>query len=105
MPRRAHDVAPRNEDALAHGLDRLSDVLDDVRAALDEVTDAAARMTAQSRLIVDLEAHIDRLSRDRLGEIAGLREEGWSYQRIAMRSGLSKSRVAQLSRAAEERSG
>lgn len=39
----------------------------------------------------------------RLRAISELREEGWSYDRIAAETGLSKPRVAQLAREASKR--
>jgi DNA-directed RNA polymerase specialized sigma24 family protein len=47
-----------------------------------------------------LDAELEVLAQVRLRAVAELRGEGWTYDRIAEATGLSKARVAQLSRAA-----
>ncbi len=45
-----------------------------------------------------LDGELERLARPRLDAVRALRREGWSYDRIATATGLSKGRVAQLAR-------
>ena len=56
-----------------------------------------------------MDTELARLADVRLEAVNGLREEGWSYDQIALSTGLSKGRVAQLvwelRRRQEERSG
>ena len=45
-----------------------------------------------------LDGELERLARPRLDAVRALRRDGWSYDRIASATGLSKGRVAQLAR-------
>jgi hypothetical protein len=45
-----------------------------------------------------LDAELERIAAVRLRAVRALRRQGWSYDRIAEATGLSKGRVAQLSR-------
>jgi uncharacterized protein YerC len=51
------------------------------------------------RQLALLEAHRAALADQRLVALAILRADRWSYARIARETGLSKARIAQLSRA------
>ena len=44
-----------------------------------------------------LDSELERIAAVRLDAVRRLRGEGWSYDRIAAATGLSKGRVAQLS--------
>jgi len=45
-----------------------------------------------------LDGELERLARPRLEAVQALRREGWSCDRIASATGLSKGQVAQLAR-------
>ena len=74
------------------------------------ITDEAQRVAELEEPLVvigavgDLFASLDdalaELAMPRLRAVAQLRRQGWSYDRIAAATGLSKGRVAQLSREA-----
>lgn len=80
---------------------------------LEAITDEAQRVSdLEEPLVViaavgDLFASLDdalaELALPRLRAIAELRRQGWSYDRIAAATELSKGRVAQLSREARAR--
>jgi DNA-directed RNA polymerase specialized sigma24 family protein len=74
-----------------------------VRKALrDEAKrlEAAGGPVEQVRAVGDafaaLDAELERVAKVRLRAVAQLRRDGWSYDRIAAATGLSKGRVAQL---------
>ena len=54
-------------------------------------------------LFASLADALAELAQPRLRVVAELRRQGWSYDRIADATGLSKGRVAQLSREARTR--
>lgn len=58
---------------------------------------------AVGRTWVALDDALETISLPRLRAIAHLRREGWSYDRIAEATTLSKGRVAQLAREARDR--
>lgn len=75
--------------------------------ALDEqahrtasTTDSATLIRNVGLILAAMADELRRLSVMRAIALATLRESGTSYDRIAARTGLSKARVAQLSRAA-----
>ena len=43
-----------------------------------------------------IDRELERVAKVRLGAIVAMRAQGWSYDRIAAETGLSKARVAQL---------
>jgi hypothetical protein len=49
-----------------------------------------------------LDVELERLAEVRIAAIAQLRADGWSYDRIAAATGLSKPRVQQLSNLSRE---
>jgi hypothetical protein len=67
---------------------------------LAAVTDAVDQVKAVNDFFAQLDYELEAVARVRLQAVADLRGEGWSYDRIAAATGLSKARVAQLSRAA-----
>lgn len=90
-PRRRGEGSPRGSlpaavrTALEEEAQRLRDLADPVDT-IRGVRDAFAAM----------EVELGRLATVRLEAISALREQGWSYDRIAASTGLSKGRVAQL---------
>ncbi|GAB3868878.1 hypothetical protein GCM10028801_45440 [Nocardioides maradonensis] len=68
--------------------------------AIEAPLDAVA---AVGEVFNGLDDVLDELSVPRLRAIARLRAEGWSYERIAESTRLSKGRVAQLAREAKRR--
>lgn len=92
MPPRRRGEGPRTgslpfavRKALEEEAQRLRDLPDPVDT-IRGVRDAFAAM----------EVELGQLATVRLEAIAKLREQGWSYDRIAEAGGLSKGRVAQL---------
>jgi hypothetical protein len=67
-------------------------------ARLELVDDAVVRVTAVGDAFAALDAELERLALVRLAAVHELRRLGWSYDRIARETGLSKGRVAQLCR-------
>ncbi|GAB3868898.1 hypothetical protein GCM10028801_45490 [Nocardioides maradonensis] len=65
--------------------------------------DPVARIRTATVLLGQIEAFREEVAKVRLAAVAELRAAGWSYNRIARAAGLSKSRIAQLSRAADGR--
>lgn len=55
-----------------------------------------------SDVLATLEAEHDRLNEIRVAAVRAMRGEGLSYDQIAKRTGLSKSRIAQLFRAGRQ---
>jgi hypothetical protein len=70
--------------AEAERLDKAGDDVDVIRA----VGDAFAA----------LDAELERIAKVRLRAVRRLRRQGWSYDRIAAATDLSKGRIAQLSK-------
>jgi DNA-directed RNA polymerase specialized sigma24 family protein len=85
---RPASLSPAVRAALRGEAQRLADLGDPV---------AVIRATADT--FAALDAELERIAAVRLAAVARLRTEGWSYDRIAAATGLSKGRVAQLSRA------
>lgn len=79
-------------------LDQVFVALGELAEAMEAIPEPAARVAALSAVILALDSRVDLVARARLRDLRLLRDNGWSYQRIALRTGLSKSRVAQLSR-------
>jgi hypothetical protein len=65
------------------------------------VQDPVARIRAVNDFYAQLEFELDQFAAARLEAVSELRALGWSYDRISLATGLSKARVAQLSRAAK----
>jgi DNA-directed RNA polymerase specialized sigma24 family protein len=59
-------------------------------------------ITAAGDTFAGLDSELERIADIRLSAVRRLREEGWSYDRIATATGLSKGRVQQLSNAARQ---
>lgn len=68
------------------------------RARLEESDNALSTIRAVNDSFAALDAQLERLAAVRLHAVRSLRSEGWSYDRLAAATGLSKARVAQLSR-------
>lgn len=62
-----------------------------------------ARIDATSDAIAAIEDAVDEIREVRLSALVALRGDGWSYDRIAAASTLSKSRVRQLAHEARDR--
>jgi DNA-directed RNA polymerase specialized sigma24 family protein len=82
---RAGSLSRSLKDAFKAEAQRLRDLSDPVET-IKGVGDAFTTMDAE----------LGRLADVRLDAVNRLREEGWSYDQIAMSTGLSKGRVAQL---------
>ena len=67
-------------------------------AQLEALPDALERIRAVGDAFAALDDELEQLARVRLRAVAELRGQGWSYDRIAASTGLSKGRVAQLAR-------
>jgi hypothetical protein len=95
---RAGNLSRSLQDAFKAEAQRLRDLSDPVDT-IKGVGDAFAAMDAQ----------LGRLADVRLDAVSKLRNDGWSYDQIALSTGLSKGRVAQLvwelRRRADEGSG
>lgn len=84
---RSGSLSPAVRDALRAESHRLAGLADPV-SAIKTVGDTFAA----------LDAELARIASVRLEAVGSLRKQGWSYDRIAAATGLSKGRVAQLSR-------
>ena len=80
-------MSPALRSALRQEASRLAD-LDDPVAIIKAIGDTFAA----------IDGELDRIAKVRLRAVHRLRHDGWSYDRIAAATGLSKGRVAQLSR-------
>lgn len=65
---------------------------------LSRLSDPVTIVKATGDTFAALDAELERFAMLRLRAVRRLRAEGWSYDRIAAATGLSKGRVAQLSR-------
>jgi DNA-directed RNA polymerase specialized sigma24 family protein len=65
---------------------------------LEALTDPVDIVTGVGNTFAALDAELERLAKVRLKAVHRLRREGWSYDRIAAATGLSKGRIAQLSK-------
>lgn len=65
---------------------------------LAELVDPVQRARAISELFATLDNELPALARIRVDAVVELRENKWSYMQIAILTGLSKTRVAQLAR-------
>jgi len=65
---------------------------------LADLRDPVTVITAVGDTFAALDAELERIARVRLAAVRRLRTDGWSYDRIAAATGLSKGRVAQLSK-------
>lgn len=100
-------VSPRRRRA-GHRVGQLSANL---RAAitaeaelLEDPENPLATVTAVGDVFAALDDALAEIALPRLRAIADLRRQGWSYDRIAAATNLSKGRVAQLAREAADRS-
>ncbi len=93
----------RRRDGYRPG-EQLSDTLHDAIAAegdaLEAIESPVETIEAVGQTWVALDDALEAISLPRLRAIAHLRGEGWSYDRIAAVTTLSKGRVAQLAREA-----
>lgn len=94
-----HDhMVASEEQRWADELSRLRDSLRRLASIIEDLTDAEERVAAVSSTLDAIHNETVVLQRSRLTAIASLRRAGFSYGRIAALTGLSKARVAQLSR-------
>ncbi|GAA2735251.1 hypothetical protein GCM10009867_17130 [Pedococcus aerophilus] len=81
----------------------LADAITAEAARLDEPTEPLAVIAGVGEVFASLDDALAELALPRLKAIADLRRQGWSYDRIAAETKLSKGRVAQLAREAKTR--
>jgi len=67
---------------------------------LERLPDPVARIQAVNDSFAALDDELARLAGVRLRAVSALRGEGWTYARLVLSTGLSKTRVAQLARQA-----
>src|SRR5690349_4642321 len=67
-------------------------------ARLNDLDDEVSIVRAVGDAFAALDSELERIARVRLRAVHRLRRQGWSYDRIAEATGLSKGRVAQLSK-------
>ena len=72
--------------------------LRDETAAIEAVADPLQRITAVGDAFAGLDGELARIAKVRLAAVQELRDQGWSYDRLAAATGLSKGRIAQLCR-------
>ena len=84
---RAGQLAPSVRQALREEADRL-----------EEVEDPLATIRGVGDFFAAIDHELERIAEVRLRAVGALRQQGWSYDRIAAATGLSKGRVAQLVR-------
>jgi DNA-directed RNA polymerase specialized sigma24 family protein len=72
-------------------------------ANLSELGDPLAIIAAVGDTFAALDDALAEIALPRLRAIAQLRRQGWSYDRLAAATDLSKGRVAQLAREAQQR--
>lgn len=65
---------------------------------LEDVQDPLGTVRAVGDFFAAIDHELERIAEVRLRAVGVLREQGWSYDRIAAATGLSKGRVAQLVR-------
>jgi DNA-directed RNA polymerase specialized sigma24 family protein len=65
---------------------------------LEALSDPVDIVTGVGDTFAALDAELERIAKIRLKAVRRLRRDGWSYDRIAAVTGLSKGRVAQLSK-------
>jgi hypothetical protein len=65
---------------------------------LEALSDPVDIVTGVGDTFAALDGELERIAKVRLKAVHRLRREGWSYDRIAAVTGLSKGRVAQLSK-------
>ena len=70
---------------------------------LEELEEPLAVVAAVGDVFASLDDALAEIALPRLKAIADLRRQGWSYDRIATETNLSKGRVAQLAREARAR--
>lgn len=81
----------------------LSDAISAEAASLDALDEPLAVIAAVGDTFAALDDALAEIALPRLRAIALLRRQGWSYDRLAAATDLSKGRVAQLAREAQQR--
>jgi DNA-directed RNA polymerase specialized sigma24 family protein len=92
-------MPPRRQraGARAGSLSRsLRDALEAEAKRLRELPDPVDTIKGVGDAFAAMDVELGRLADVRLEAVNSLRDEGWSYDQIAMSTGLSKGRVAQL---------
>jgi len=69
-----------------------------VQGPLSDLEDPAARVRAVNNVLAAVEEELAALAVIRIEAVLDLRRQGWSLDRIARETGLSKARVAQIAR-------
>jgi hypothetical protein len=67
-------------------------------AAIAAIEDPLQRITAIGDAFAGFDSELARMAKVRLTAVRELRDQGWSYDRLAAATGLSKGRIAQLCR-------
>jgi hypothetical protein len=65
---------------------------------LEALTDPIDIVIGVGNAFAALDTELEQLAKVRLKAVRHLRRDGWSYDRIAVATGLSKGRIAQLSK-------
>lgn len=84
---RPGELSPELRDAVRAEAARIADLHDPV---------AVIKATGDAFAALDVE--LERLAKVRLAAVNQLRKDAWSYDRIAAATGLSKTRIAKLSK-------
>jgi hypothetical protein len=93
----------RRKGARSGSLSRgLRDALRAEAARMARLADPIEACNAVGDTFAALDVELERLADVRIAAIRKLRSDGWSYDRIAAATGLSKSRVQQLSNLSRE---
>ena len=82
---------------------QLQDAITAEAARLGEPEEPLAVIAGVGEVFAGLDDALAELALPRLVAIADLRRQGWSYDKIAAETNLSKGRVAQLAREAKAR--
>jgi DNA-directed RNA polymerase specialized sigma24 family protein len=81
----------------------LSDAISAEARQLADVAEPLAVIEAVGDTFAALDDALAQIALPRLRAVAELRRQGWSYDRIAAATALSKGRVARLAREARQR--
>ncbi|KQX74497.1 helix-turn-helix domain-containing protein [Aeromicrobium sp. Root472D3] len=93
MPSRRQNRAGARDGVISAELE--ATLLKDAHA-LRSMVEAVDRIQAVNDFFAQLDLELEQFADVRLEAVRELRSQGWSYDRIARETGLSKARVAQL---------
>lgn len=97
MPSRRHNRSGAREGSISAELEA---ALLSESHQLGSIVDPVERVRAINDFFAQLDLELEPFGDTRLEAVSELRSAKWSYDRIAEATGLSKARVAQLSKAA-----